>query len=105
MRSAVLALLAPALITATPIEFETGKPDGDLIRIISASTSGNGCPQGTVTTDLSPDGTVRYVNVFPIGLTTADTRSRSSLLALMPSRPTLVLAQALPTGARTVNSI
>ncbi|EMR63777.1 putative secreted protein [Eutypa lata UCREL1] len=58
MRSAVLALLAPALIAATPIEFETGKPDGDLIRIISASTSGNGCPQGTVTTDLSPDGTV-----------------------------------------------
>lgn len=61
MRFAALAVLAPALIAATPIEFdpEPDKPDGELIRIISASTSGNGCPQGTVTQDLSPDGTVR----------------------------------------------
>lgn len=61
MRSAAaaIALLGSALVAATPIEFESGKPDGALIKIISASTSGNGCPQGTVTTDLSPDGTVR----------------------------------------------
>ncbi|KAK7750349.1 hypothetical protein SLS62_007757 [Diatrype stigma] len=60
MRFSALAILAPALVAATPIEFnpEPEKPDGDLIKIISASTSGNGCPQGTVTQDLSPDGTV-----------------------------------------------
>lgn len=65
MRSSFLALLAPALVAATPIDFESGKPGGDLIKIISASTSGNGCPQGTVTSDLSPDGTVGYCTSIP----------------------------------------
>jgi len=55
----VTALLLPALVAATPIEWvHDDKPDQKLIKIISASTSGNGCPQGTVTTSLSPDGTV-----------------------------------------------
>jgi hypothetical protein len=55
----VIALLLPALVAATPIEWEhDDKPDEKLIKIVSASTSGNGCPQGTVTTSLSPDGTV-----------------------------------------------
>lgn len=58
MRPAI-ALLLPALVAATPIEWEhDDKPDEKLIRIVGASTSGNGCPQGTVTTSLSPDGTV-----------------------------------------------
>ncbi|RYO94677.1 hypothetical protein DL766_007971 [Monosporascus sp. MC13-8B] len=54
----VIALLLPALVAATPIDWEhDDKPDEKLIKIISASASGNGCPQGTVTTSLAPDGT------------------------------------------------
>ncbi|OTA56777.1 hypothetical protein K449DRAFT_336107 [Hypoxylon sp. EC38] len=56
MRSFV-ALLTPILAAANPIGIigngDTPKPDE--ITIVSASASGNGCPQGTVTTDLSPD--------------------------------------------------
>ncbi|RYP75929.1 hypothetical protein DL769_003732 [Monosporascus sp. CRB-8-3] len=54
----VIALLLPALVAASPIEWEhDDKPDEKLIKIVGASASGNGCPQGTVTTSLSPDGT------------------------------------------------
>lgn len=68
MRSFV-ALLAPALAAATPIGIVTGgdKPSPDQITIISASASGNGCPQGTVTTDLAAD---RQVRAFPLLTTT-----------------------------------
>ncbi|XDG07353.1 hypothetical protein ABKA04_006968 [Annulohypoxylon sp. FPYF3050] len=59
MRS-FLALLVPFLAAANPIgivgDGDTPKPDE--ITIVSASASGNGCPQGTVTTDLSPERTV-----------------------------------------------
>ncbi|KAH9883987.1 hypothetical protein F4778DRAFT_577766 [Xylariomycetidae sp. FL2044] len=53
--------LAPILASANPIGIVTD--DGDTpnpaeIQIVSASASGNGCPQGTVTTDISPDRTV-----------------------------------------------
>ncbi|KAI2634843.1 hypothetical protein GGS26DRAFT_526180 [Hypomontagnella submonticulosa] len=56
MRS-YLALLVPALAAANPIGIIGGDdtPSLDEITIVSASASGNGCPQGTVTTDLSPD--------------------------------------------------
>ncbi|KAI1445553.1 hypothetical protein F5Y02DRAFT_385594, partial [Annulohypoxylon stygium] len=59
MRS-FLALLVPFFAAANPIgivgDGDTPKPDE--ITIVSASASGNGCPQGTVTTDLSPERTV-----------------------------------------------
>ncbi|KAI1655893.1 hypothetical protein F4813DRAFT_148081 [Daldinia decipiens] len=56
MRS-FIALLAPVLAVATPIGIIGGSdtPQPDEISIISASASGNGCPQGTVTSDLSTD--------------------------------------------------
>ncbi|KAI0848398.1 hypothetical protein F5Y00DRAFT_262490 [Daldinia vernicosa] len=59
MRSFV-ALLTPVLAAATPIGIigGTDTPKPDEISIISASASGNGCPQGTVTSDLSADRNV-----------------------------------------------
>ncbi len=103
MRSAIV-LLVPALVAATPIDFETGKPDGDLIKIIGASTSGNGCPQGTVTTDLSPDGTVGSWAVLT-DMVIANTQLRLLLLASMHFRLILAPAQLWPTGRRTANFI
>lgn len=45
-----------ALAAAVPMELvERQSPDKSQIYIISTSTSGNGCPQGSVTTTLSPD--------------------------------------------------
>lgn len=61
MRS--LAFLVPALAAAVPLG-PTGPdgwadgPDPNEIQISSASFSGNGCPQGTVSTSISPDKTV-----------------------------------------------
>jgi hypothetical protein len=54
------ALLAPIAVVATPFGPVVGgdAPAPDQIQIVSASTSGNGCPQGTVTADLSVDRTV-----------------------------------------------
>ncbi|KAI0015087.1 hypothetical protein F4780DRAFT_787500 [Xylariomycetidae sp. FL0641] len=59
MRSSHILLL-PALVAASPLGIVS---DGDApspaeIQIVSVSASGNGCPQGTVTEDISPDRTV-----------------------------------------------
>ncbi|KAB5517349.1 hypothetical protein GE09DRAFT_979172 [Coniochaeta sp. 2T2.1] len=61
MRS--FAFLLPALAAASPIAQTTPDgwadgPDPNQIQITSASFSGNGCPQGTVSTSISPDKTV-----------------------------------------------
>lgn len=61
MRS--VAFLLPALVAATPIAQVTSDgwadgPDPKSIQIQSVSFSGNGCPQGTVSTSISPDKTV-----------------------------------------------
>ena len=64
MRS--FALLFPALAAATPILNGPGMgsnafadaPDPNTIQFTTASTSGAGCPQGTVTTTFSTDMTV-----------------------------------------------
>jgi NifU-like protein involved in Fe-S cluster formation len=63
MRS-LAAFLLPALVAATPIAQNSG--DGwaasvspDDITITSATYSGNGCPQNTVSTSISTDATVR----------------------------------------------
>ncbi|KAH6643455.1 hypothetical protein BKA67DRAFT_528026 [Truncatella angustata] len=57
-----VAVLAPVLAVAGPVNFPSGSngdtPSPNEIQIVSTSNSGNGCPQGTVTTDLSPDRTV-----------------------------------------------
>ncbi|KAK7985600.1 hypothetical protein PG996_005163 [Apiospora saccharicola] len=54
------AVLLPFLAAANPIGIigDGDLPDPDSIQIISASSSGNGCPQGSITTNLSPDRTV-----------------------------------------------
>ncbi|EJT79829.1 hypothetical protein GGTG_04912 [Gaeumannomyces tritici R3-111a-1] len=58
------AFLLPALAAATPVNLPKGGagqadgPDPKQIQIVSASFSGNGCPQGTVSTSISPDRTV-----------------------------------------------
>jgi hypothetical protein len=64
MISALLFLL-PALAAAsplnsayTPLERRDAGPPIDQITIESSSYSGNGCPQGSVSTTLSPDKTV-----------------------------------------------
>ncbi|KAJ9161280.1 hypothetical protein NKR19_g2383 [Coniochaeta hoffmannii] len=61
MRS--FAFLLPALAAASPLAQTTPDgwadgPDPNQIQIVSATTSGNGCPQGTVSTSISPDKTV-----------------------------------------------
>jgi len=53
-----LLLLLPVLAAANPIGLE--RRDDPKITIINAQTSGTGCPQGTVSTSLSPDGTVSF---------------------------------------------
>jgi hypothetical protein len=61
MRS--FAFLLPALAAASPVAQTSPDgwadgPDPSQIQITSASFSGNGCPQGTVSTSISPDKTV-----------------------------------------------
>ncbi|KAM7188399.1 protein of unknown function (DUF4360) domain containing protein [Rhypophila sp. PSN 637] len=61
MRSA--AFLLPALVAASPIAQVSSDgwadgPDPKQIQIVSVSFSGNGCPQGSVSTSISPDKTV-----------------------------------------------
>jgi hypothetical protein len=61
MRS--FAFLLPVLAAASPIaqtipDGWADGPDPNQIQIVSASFSGNGCPQGTVSTSISPDKTV-----------------------------------------------
>ncbi len=77
MRS-FLALVVPALAAAVPVLFSADStnstdgllntldgPDPNEIQIQSASFSGNGCPQGSVSTNISPDKTVSF---FPLRL-------------------------------------
>ncbi|KAK8061990.1 hypothetical protein PG994_008356 [Apiospora phragmitis] len=54
------AVLLPFLAAANPIGIigDGDLPSPDSIQIVSTSYSGNGCPQGSVTTDISPDKTV-----------------------------------------------
>jgi len=56
MYSSILLLL-PALAFASPVAKRQG-PSADLIKILDVSTSGTGCPQGSVSTSLSTDGQV-----------------------------------------------
>lgn len=58
MHSAILLLL-PALAFASPVH-KRQSPPAELIEILDVSTSGTGCPQGTVSTSLSPDGQVCF---------------------------------------------
>lgn len=66
----VALLILPALIAASPLNSDYTPlerrvdPPADQITIVSASSSGNGCPQGSVSTTLSPDKTVS-LNISP----------------------------------------
>ncbi|KAK3311589.1 uncharacterized protein B0T15DRAFT_80411 [Chaetomium strumarium] len=59
-----VAFLLPALAAASPLAPVVGNdgwadaPDPSDIQIVAATFSGNGCPQGTVSTNISPDKTV-----------------------------------------------
>ncbi|KAK3367344.1 hypothetical protein B0T24DRAFT_682478 [Lasiosphaeria ovina] len=58
-----VAFLLPALAAASPLGAATpdgwaDAPDPAQIQVLSATFSGNGCPQGTVSTSISPDKTV-----------------------------------------------
>ncbi|KAJ4374930.1 hypothetical protein N0V83_002008 [Neocucurbitaria cava] len=52
------AFLLPVLAAATPVPQSGDAPDPNQITIVDTSYSGNGCPQGTVSTSTSPDHTV-----------------------------------------------
>ncbi|KAF2728324.1 hypothetical protein EJ04DRAFT_449561 [Polyplosphaeria fusca] len=56
MHSKIAALLLPVLALGNPLPQAT--PDPSLITIVESSYSGNGCPQGSVSTSTSPDKTV-----------------------------------------------
>jgi len=54
-----LLLLLPVLAAANPVGLE--RRANPQITIVDAQTSGTGCPQGTVSTSLSLDGTVSRI--------------------------------------------
>ena len=64
MHSKLAAVLLPLLAVANPVPSPAGgnaaAPDPSQITIIDSSYSGNGCPQGSVSTSTSPDKTVSY---------------------------------------------
>jgi len=77
---AFATLLLPILAAAVPLTTQATAdlPSANEVTIISASTSGNGCPQGTVSTSISPDRTVvtfgfdGFVTMIGPGTTAAD---------------------------------
>ncbi|CZS88628.1 uncharacterized protein RAG0_00574 [Rhynchosporium agropyri] len=58
MQLITAALLLPALALANPVLQRQKGPPADEIKIVSAQTSGNGCPQGTVTSTIDPGRTL-----------------------------------------------
>jgi len=56
----IAAFLLPALAAATPLGINVVQdlPNPSDVQITSVSTSGNGCPQGSVSYDFSPDRTI-----------------------------------------------
>jgi hypothetical protein len=64
MHSKIVALLLPALAAAYPAPADS-PPEGIIIK--DTTYSGNGCPQGSVSTSTSEDKTVRTIPAhFPI---------------------------------------
>lgn len=61
MHSKIAAFLLPLLAVANPVPASGSgsAPDPSQITIIDSAYSGNGCPQGSVSTSTSPDKTVR----------------------------------------------
>ena len=60
MHSKIAAFLLPLFAVANPVPAggNGAAPDPTQITIIDSSYSGNGCPQGSVSTSTSPDKTV-----------------------------------------------
>ncbi len=90
-----ITLLGAALVAANPLVLPgTGSgtvPDPVTIQISSVSASGNGCPQGSVTTSLSPD---RQVFRPHEDISTISNSIRLSLSVSIRSRLTLGLVLA-----------
>jgi len=64
---AKIALLLPVLALANPVPQTTtgGAPSPEQITIVDTTYSGNGCPQGSVSTSTSTDKTVRTTPIHP----------------------------------------
>ncbi|KAH7378257.1 hypothetical protein BKA66DRAFT_532895 [Pyrenochaeta sp. MPI-SDFR-AT-0127] len=58
MHSKLATFLLPLLAAANPLPQSGNAPDPSQITIVDTSYSGNGCPQGSVSTSTSPDKTV-----------------------------------------------
>ncbi|KAI1328672.1 hypothetical protein F5Y16DRAFT_398126 [Xylariaceae sp. FL0255] len=82
--AAGLAAAANPVLTATSTSSASGS-EPTAITIVSVSASGNGCPQGSVTTDLSTDGSLvtfgfdSFQTYIGPGTTIADTSKNCQL--------------------------
>lgn len=68
MHAKIAALLLPVLAAANPLPQTTtdDAPPAEQITIVDTSYSGNGCPQGSVSTSTSTDKTVSIIPTLPI---------------------------------------
>jgi hypothetical protein len=58
MHFKIAALILPVLAVANPLPLSGTTPDPGQITILDSAYSGNGCPQGSVSTSTSPDKTI-----------------------------------------------
>jgi hypothetical protein len=58
MKSLIPLLLLPIAALGAPTTPSQRARDAQQVQVTSISVSGSGCPQGTITTDISPEGTV-----------------------------------------------
>jgi hypothetical protein len=63
MHAKLVTLLLPVLAAATPVKRAGDAPDPNEITIVDTTYSGNGCPQGSVSTSTSTDKTVSLFNI------------------------------------------
>lgn len=67
MHAKFAALLLPILAAANPVPLTAAgdAPPPEQITIVDTTYSGNGCPQGTVSTSTSTDKTVSTIPKYP----------------------------------------
>lgn len=68
MHAKIAALLLPVLAAANPVPqtIAGDAPSPEQITIVDTTYSGNGCPQGSVSTSTSTDKTVSITLTHPI---------------------------------------